>query len=259
MQNSKNSPRPFVKPKKSLGQHFLADDNIARKIVGLIDPTSKVLVEIGPGTGALTKFLVDLPIPLMLVEFDNEAVESLKTTFHGSELKIIHQSFLLWEVEAHLQFPACFIGNLPYNISSPVLFHLLENLNWVEQGIFMVQKEVAERICAKHGNKTYGILSVLLQTWFTVKYEFTVPETVFVPRPKVKSAVFSIRKKETLHPPEFSTFKKLVKAGFNQRRKTLRNALHAHSFSNPNEAEKFLTQRAEQLSIDEWAQLYRCL
>ena len=213
------------------------------------------VIEIGPGTGVLTRILIEKYPLLEVVEVDPEAVNFLRTEFEDKGIQIHPQSFLKWEVESHLQGPAWFIGNLPYNISSPIFFQLLENLSMVKGGVFMVQKEVAQRISSAHGSKEYGILSVLMQTWFDVKYEFSVSENVFYPKPKVKSGVFSISVKKELPEIEFKVLKEVVKAAFNQRRKTLRNALSGLSFREDEKLTRWMGMRAEQLSVLEFTDL----
>ena len=245
-----------VRPKKQLGQHFLTDLNIARKIAGALKAAAgEKVIEIGPGTGVLTRILIETYPKLELVEIDPEAVSFLKNEFEDKHIPIHPQSFLEWEIEKHLKEPAWFIGNLPYNISSPIFFHLLENLDWVKGGVFMVQKEVAQRISSKHGSKEYGILSVLMQTYFDVKYEFSVSENVFFPRPNVKSGVFSVSIKKGLPEIKFNILKNVVKTAFNQRRKTLRNALSGLHFREDERMEKWMSMRAEQLSVAEFTEL----
>ena len=246
-----------VKPKKHLGQHFLRDENISRKIVACVEGEGKTVVEIGPGTGALTRFLVDSVYRLILVEFDIESVEWLQSHFEDEKVEIHHADFLKWEVEKYLDGPAYFAGNLPYNVSSPIFFRLLENRQFVEKGVFMIQKEVADRICAPPGSKTYGILSVLLGYYYDLKYEFTVSPKVFLPPPKVKSAVLSLVRKKEVGDVDYPKFKKLVKAAFGKRRKTLRNALKAYSFPEGEEWAALLGRRAETLSCEEFERLVK--
>ncbi|MFN0199990.1 MAG: 16S rRNA (adenine(1518)-N(6)/adenine(1519)-N(6))-dimethyltransferase RsmA [Bacteroidia bacterium] len=238
-----------VKPKKSLGQHFLTDKQLAQKIVRtLTAPENAQVVEIGPGMGILTQYLVEKFPSFRVVEIDSEAVAFLTERFEN-RLTIIHQDVLAWQPAKDLQPDAYLIGNLPYNISSPIFFHLLENKIYVKEGVFMIQKEVAERICAKAGNKTYGILSVLLGYYYELKYEFSVPPSVFSPPPKVMSAVLSMKRRENVADITFSDFKRVVKAAFNQRRKTLRNALKGLAINDFEGKEKLLDLRAEQLQI----------
>ena len=244
-----------LKPKKHLGQHFLRDMNIARKIVSCCPakPDERV-VEIGPGPGVLTRLLLDRLTHLNVVEYDGEAVELLREEFDDPPLTVFHSDILQWDIPKALSGPAHFIGNLPYNVSSPIFFHLLDHIDLVETGVFMVQKEVADRILSGPGTKQFGILSVLMGAYFEMKYEFTVSRNVFFPKPKVTSAVFSVKRKAELPEIEFASFKQVVKAAFGQRRKTLRNALKAFSITNP-ELMPLLAQRAEQLHIDQYLQL----
>ncbi len=241
-------------PKKFLGQHFLTDKQLAQKIVRTLsaDETAAV-AEIGPGMGILTQYLCEKYTNFRVVEIDNDAVSYLKT--HFPTLEIIHEDVLKWNMQATLPKNSFLIGNLPYNISSPIFFHILENMEYVQEGVFMIQKEVAERICAKEGNKEYGILSVLMGYFYELKYEFSVPPTVFSPPPKVMSAVFSMKRKNIENPISFSILKKVVKAGFSQRRKTLRNAVKGLEFADFPEKEKWFAMRAEQLSVSDFVQL----
>lgn len=238
-----------LKPKKQLGQHFLADENIARKIVSLLDDSLEgPIIEIGPGMGVLTKYLVDKYPEVWVIEFDADAVEYLKKRFEGTNLRIIHSDFLKWDFDELGGRPARFIGNLPYNVSSPIFFRLLEHHPLVQQGVFMVQKEVADRICAQAGvsGKDSGILTVLTDAYFERKMQFKVAPTVFKPPPKVVSAVFTLLAKGH-QPADFEALRILVKAAFGQRRKTLRNAIRHLEFREaPSEA--LLNLRAEAVS-----------
>jgi 16S rRNA (adenine1518-N6/adenine1519-N6)-dimethyltransferase len=245
-----------LKPKKQLGQHFLADENIARKIVGLLDDTFEgPIVEIGPGMGVLTKYLLERYPEVWVVEFDEDAVNYLQTRFAGTQLRIFHADFLKWDFGLLEGKPARFIGNLPYNVSSPIFFRLLEEHRLVQQGVFMVQKEVADRVCTDAGQsgKESGILTVLTDAYFLRKTQFKVPPTVFKPPPKVMSAVFTLTAKPN-QPAHFEALKWVVKAAFGQRRKTLRNAIKLLSFRQaPPEA--WLDLRAEALSTAQFIQL----
>lgn len=245
-----------LKPKKHLGQHFLADENIARKIVGLLDPNlDGPVIEIGPGMGVLTKYLLEIFEEVWVIEFDPSAVEYLKERFKDTNLRIFHGDVLKWDF-AHLKGrPARWIGNLPYNVSSPIFFKLLENSSLVQQGVFMVQKEVADRVCAVAGKsgKEGGILTVLSDAYFDRKVEFKVPPSVFKPPPKVMSAVFTMQNKP-LPEVDFQPLKKVVKAAFGQRRKTLRNALKQFVFDPP-PSDAQLELRAEVLSTAEFVAL----
>jgi 16S rRNA (adenine1518-N6/adenine1519-N6)-dimethyltransferase len=241
--------------KKSLGQHFLRDENICRKIVSaLVQHPFTQLLEVGPGGGALTKHLLQIDtIDFKAVELDNEKVEYLINTFPQLNGKIIHQSFL--DIEKPFEGKFTVVGNFPYNISTQILFKILEWKDEVECTIGMFQKEVAQRIAAKEGNKTYGVLSVLVQAFFTVEYLFDVQPTCFQPPPKVMSGVIRLLPKtERLKMRSEKDFFLLVKTAFNQRRKTLRNAVKALFDAAILEDELF-NKRAEQLNIRQFADL----
>ena len=239
-----------LKPKKYLGQHFLKDESIARRIVDLLPPGADLqVVEIGPGMGVLTRYLADRYPLLRLVEIDPDAVTYLKAHFSGNEPHIIHTDVLKWQMESDLDPDVLFIGNLPYNISSPFFFLLLDHLPYVQQGVFMIQKEVAQRICADKGSKTYGILSVLLGAYFELEYAFSVPPGAFSPPPKVMSGVIRMTRRETLPSVEFDRFKRVVKQAFGQRRKTLRNALKGLEFEAFEGQDALFQLRAEQLDV----------
>lgn len=241
--------------KKSLGQHFLKDENICRKIVDVLkqQPFSKLL-EVGPGGGALTKYLLQLPgIDFKAVELDLEKVDYLENTYPAIKGKIIHKSFL--EIDKPFEGSFTVVGNFPYNISSQILFRILEWKDGVDCMVGMFQKEVAQRVVAPHGNKQYGVLSVLVQAFFDTEYLFEVSEQSFVPPPKVKSAVIRLMpKKQPLDIRSEKHLFQLVKAGFNQRRKMLRNAVK-DLFDAGTLHDELFNRRAEQLSIQEFAQL----
>jgi 16S rRNA (adenine1518-N6/adenine1519-N6)-dimethyltransferase len=259
-----NSNTDSVRAKKHLGQHFLRDENIAQKIVESLVHTDryKKVLEVGPGMGVLTKYLLQqTPFETSVIDIDRESIAFLKQHFPELEGRIIEADFL------HMDFRECFglapfavIGNFPYNISSQILFKVLDHKNQVPEVVGMFQKEVAERIASPPGNKTYGILSVLLQAYYEIEYLFTVHENVFSPPPKVKSAVIRLTRNsvQSLDCDEV-LFKKVVKAGFNQRRKTLRNALKqliTERNSDPSTI-PFLDKRAEQLSVQNFVELTR--
>ncbi|TAE46673.1 MAG: ribosomal RNA small subunit methyltransferase A [Bacteroidetes bacterium] len=248
-----------LKPKKQLGQHFLRDTQAARRIVDALKaPEGAFVAEIGPGEGVLTGFLLEKYSALTAIEIDTEAVQLLNQRFAGTSLRIVHTDVLTWDPAGegdHLYL----IGNLPYNISSPFFFLMLENRSRIEEGVFMIQKEVAERICAPPGSKTYGILSVLLQAFFEVKYVFSVPPGAFRPPPKVMSGVIRLVKRAEVPDISFADFKKVVKTAFQQRRKTLRNALSGLDFEENPQLEALWPQRAEQLGVAEFLLLTRCL
>ena len=241
--------------KKSLGQHFLKDENICRKIINELSvcPFTN-LVEVGPGGGALTKYLIQIPgIHFKAVELDEEKVLFLKKIFPVLKDKIIHQNIL--DIDAPFDTPFTVIGNFPYNISTQILFKILDWRDLVQCVIGMFQKEVAVRIAAKEGNKQYGVTSVLVQAWFDVHYLFDVDENSFTPPPKVKSGVIKLLPKKV--KPEIKSekaFFNLVKTAFQQRRKTLRNACKS-LFSAETLQKEIFNKRAEQLSVDEFARL----
>jgi len=241
--------------KKSLGQHFLKDENICRKIVSTLNerPFSQLL-EVGPGGGALTKYLVQLKnVDFKAVELDVEKVVYLVKTYPALEGKIIHQSFL--EIDKPFTGLFTIVGNFPYNISAPILFKILGWKDDIEAVIGMFQKELAQRIASREGNKVYGVLSVLIQAFFEVEYLFDVHEKCFNPPPKVKSGVIRLLpRKKALAMKDEETFFLLVKTAFNQRRKTLRNAVKSLFDATILEAELF-NKRAEQLTVEQFADL----
>ncbi|MBN2683373.1 MAG: 16S rRNA (adenine(1518)-N(6)/adenine(1519)-N(6))-dimethyltransferase RsmA [Bacteroidales bacterium] len=250
----------MVRPKKHLGQHFLKDNNIAQKIVNSIDTNlSKNVIEIGPGMGILTDFLVKIPdIKLSLIEIDSESVDYLKNRFKEHKLAIIQDDFIKPKVN-HITENCLIIGNFPYNISSQIFFKILENKENVIQVVGMIQKEVAERLKSPPGNKTYGILSVLLQAYYDIDYLFTVNETVFVPPPKVKSAVIRISRNNRLSINcNEQLFFQVVKMAFNQRRKTLRNSLKK-MLEGKDVSNEIFSKRPEQLSVDDFIFLTQSL
>lgn len=246
----------IVRPKKHLGQHFLNDKNIARKIVDSLHNKKNVL-EVGPGMGILTDYLNEIEgINLFLIEIDRESVVFLKEKYPAMENHIILADFLKFDSASLFDSNYAVIGNFPYNISSQILFNAMENRAKVSEVIGMFQKEVAERISAKPGNKTYGILSVLLNAFFNIEYLFTVNETVFTPPPKVKSAVIRLtRNNVNKLDCDEKLFFEVVKKGFNQRRKTLRNALSSFKFNETITSSGILTKRAEQLSTSDFIEL----
>jgi 16S rRNA (adenine1518-N6/adenine1519-N6)-dimethyltransferase len=246
-----------VRPKKFLGQHFLHDQSIARRIVGSLvvtEETSNVL-EIGPGMGVLTKFLMEIKgIHLKVIEIDRDSVAYLKN--HYPELDVIEGDFLEADIATIFTDKFAIIGNFPYNISSQIFFRVLENRNTVQQVVCMLQKEVADRIAAHYGNKTYGILSVLLQAYFDIDHLFKVAPGVFTPPPKVLSAVIRLRRNKVVSLPcDETLFVQVVKQAFNTRRKTLRNALKNLNLAAEISALQIMDKRAEQLSVDEFIDL----
>ncbi len=239
--------------KKSLGQHFLKDQHVISKILESLSQCKfSHLLEVGPGGGALTSGLLKIPsIDFRAVEIDEEKVQYLHSKFPGIE--IIHQDFLKMEVP--FSEPFTIIGNFPYNISSQIVFRIVDWFPNVEQVIGMFQKEVAERIAAKPGGKDYGVLTVITQYYYEVTYLFTVGRNCFNPPPKVESAVIKMNlRKELLPVKSESTFKKLVKASFAQRRKTLRNNLKG-MISSEKLSDTLFDRRAETLSVEEFAKL----
>ena len=251
-----------VRAKKHLGQHFLTDKSIAEKITDSLQLNGNYhkVIEIGPGMGVLTQFLVQREdIDLYLIEIDRESINYLNINFPVLQNKIIYGDFLKLDFNAALSLKAeeqfAVIGNFPYNISSQILFKIIEHKHIIPEMVGMFQKEVAERIAAPHGNKTYGILSVICQAYFDIEYLFTVNENVFNPPPKVKSAVIRITRKEKSPACNEAILVKLVKTGFNQRRKTLRNALKPMHLKAGLIDENILNKRAEQLSVDDFIQL----
>lgn len=256
--------RDRVRPKKSLGQHFLNDKNIAQKIVDCLEaePASTLQVlEIGPGMGVLTGFLAARKnLELMLVEIDRESVEYLKKNFPKLAGRIIEADFLKLDLHRVFEGPFAIIGNFPYNISSQIFFTILDYRHQVQQVVCMLQKEVADRLAAVHGNKTYGILSVLLQAYFNIRYLFKVSPGSFSPPPKVMSAVIRLERngREKLSCDE-NLFVQVVKQGFNNRRKTLRNALKNLNLAPEVSSHSLLNNRAEQLTVDEFVRLTRLI
>lgn len=248
----------MVRPKKSLGQHFLKDQNIASRIVQSLSlQGTKAVLEIGPGTGVLTQFLVRLPLETFrVIEIDRESVAYLKEHFPELGDAIIEGDFLDHDTETLFSGHFSIIGNFPYNISSQIFFKVLEHRDLVDEVVCMIQKEVAERIAAPHGSKTYGILSVLLQTFYHVKLLFKVPPAVFVPPPKVMSAVVRLERNERRSLPcDEKLFFQVVKQGFNNRRKTLRNALKPLNLTPEISSLPLLDKRAEQLSVEDFIYL----
>lgn len=247
-----------VKPKKFLGQHFLKDLSIAGRIADTLDGFPNVpVVEVGPGMGVLTQFLIEKGKDLTVVEIDRDSVPYLKMHYPTLSGHIIEGDFLKLDLTEIYDIPFCVIGNYPYNISSQILFKVLDYKDLIPCCSGMFQKEVAERIAASPGRKSYGILSVLIQAWYDVEYLFTVDENVFDPPPKVKSAVIRLVRNATrkLNCDE-KLFKTVVKTSFNQRRKTLRNSMkpllgkECEAYANP-----IFDKRPEQLSVADFEML----
>lgn len=245
-----------VQAKKNLGQHFLKDRSIASDIAASLtgEGYSSVL-EIGPGTGILTGFLIERNFPdFRVIEIDNESVHFLRENFPDLK-EIIRGDFLTMDIEETFPGKLAVIGNFPYNISTQILFRVLDFRDRVAEVCGMFQKEVAERICAPPGNKTYGIISVLLQAYYNTEYLFTVPEHVFSPPPKVKSGVIRLTRNSTSGLGcDKALFTRVVKAGFSQRRKTLRNSIKS-AFTLKSEDFKYFGLRPEQLSVEQFVEM----
>lgn len=245
-----------VKAKKHLGQHFLTDEGIALDIVKSLQMHNgaKTVLEIGPGMGVLTKYLLeDTNFNTFVIDIDTESIEYLSRKFPALSGRIISGDFLKFPLDKIFSEPFVIIGNFPYNISSQIMFKVLEHKDQITEVVGMFQKEVAERIASPAGNRDYGILSVFLQAYYDIEYLFTVPEHVFNPPPKVKSGVIRLKRNQNkkLECDE-KLFISVVKMAFNQRRKTLRNALRAMVGDN---TVSFLSSRAEQLSYQDFVQL----
>ena len=248
---------PLVKPKKNLGQHFLRNEDIARQIAESIVTEPKNVLEIGPGMGVLTKYLINKNYEnFNVVEIDRESVEYLQQHYPSLQEHIWSKDFLTLDLADLFEQNLTIIGNFPYNISSQILFKVLDYKDLVNEVVGMFQKEVAERVSAKPGNKQYGILSVLLQAFYDIDYLFTVDEQQFFPPPKVKSAVIRlIRNPEKQLRCSESLFKQVVKSAFNQRRKTLRNSLSQFEFTEEYRQGPIFSKRPEQLSVQEFEQI----
>ncbi|MTE26952.1 16S rRNA (adenine(1518)-N(6)/adenine(1519)-N(6))-dimethyltransferase RsmA [Winogradskyella ouciana] len=247
-----------VKAKKHLGQHFLKDENIAQKIADTLslDGYNDVL-EIGPGMGVLTKYLLKKDITTHVIEIDTESVEYLKNNYLNLSNRIYEKDFLKYDLtQIFKDQPFAIIGNFPYNISSQIVFKTLEMRSQIPEFSGMFQKEVALRICSKEGSKVYGILSVLTQAFYDAEYLFTVPPNVFNPPPKVDSGVLLLKRKENYKLPcDEKLFFRVVKTGFQQRRKTLRNSLKSFNLSDNLKANTIFGQRPEQLSVSQFIEL----
>ena len=245
-----------VRPKKALGQHFLTDQHIARKIVEQLSPGLEAVVEVGAGTGILTQYLLEtLRDHFYVIEIDRESIDYLQVHFPALGDHLVQGDFLKAKLTDYGQGHLGIIGNFPYNISSQIFFQVLKYKEQVVEVVGMVQKEMAERMAAKEGSKTYGILSVLLQAWYDIDYLFTVHENVFNPPPKVKSAVIKMRRNSVTDLGcDEKLFVSVVKQAFNQRRKTMRNSLRPLLRPEIIENEVF-NRRPEQLSVQEFIDL----
>jgi 16S rRNA (adenine1518-N6/adenine1519-N6)-dimethyltransferase len=249
----------LVKPKKHLGQHFLKDKNIAQRIVDALSMHKGYgqVLEIGPGTGVLSDFLLkNSQYRVTLLDIDTESIAYLKAHYPEHEAQILEADFLEWNVGKVFTAPFAVIGNFPYNISSQIFFRILHYRQQVPEVVCMLQKEVAERIASPPGSKVYGILSVLLQAYYTIEYLFTVKPGVFNPPPKVNSAVIRLKRNDVITLPcDEALFVRVVKQGFNNRRKTLRNALKPLNIGESIREDPTLDKRAEQLSVDDFISL----
>ncbi len=264
----------YVKAKKSLGQHFLKDLGVAKRIVESLtstdlfdeiakeDPTSKVdVLEVGPGTGVLTQYLiVDPKIRLKVAEIDRESVEYLNIHYPSLGNDIWEGDFLRMDLADKFAGKFFIIGNFPYNISSQIFFKVLDYKDNIPMAVGMIQKEVAERLASAPGKKCYGILSVLLQAWYDIEYLFTVDEHVFSPPPKVKSAVIRIKRNSRVSLGcDEALFKSVIKTSFNQRRKAIRNSIKPLMGGNILPDHFLLGQRPEQLSVEEFVELTKMI
>jgi 16S rRNA (adenine1518-N6/adenine1519-N6)-dimethyltransferase len=247
-----------VKAKKHLGQHFLTDENIAKQIAETLTLNGyETVLEIGPGMGVLTKYLLEKELETYVIEIDTESVDYLNSHYPKLNGKVISKDFLKYNInEVFNDKPFAIIGNFPYNISTQIVFKCLEMRNQVPEFSGMFQKEVAERICSKKGSKVYGILSVLAQAFYDVEYLFTVEPEVFNPPPKVKSGVMRMIRKENYSLPcDEKLFFSVVKIGFQQRRKTLRNSLKSFGLSDNLKEDTIFDLRPEQLSVEQFIEL----
>ena len=246
-----------VKAKKHLGQHFLTDENIAKKIVeGLDFQPYQYVLEVGPGTGVLTKYLLEKPTETYVAEIDTESIEYLKLHYQKLENKHFTGDFLKINLSDVFSGEVAVIGNFPYNISSQILFKIIENYQQIPEMVGMFQKEVAERTAAVPRTKDYGILSVLVQAFYDAEYLFTVDENVFIPPPKVKSGVLRLRRKEDYSLPcSEKLFFTVVKTAFQQRRKTLRNSLKTLNLSDSLREDEVFNLRPEQLNVEQFIEL----
>ncbi len=250
-----------VKPKKFLGQHFLTDLSVAERIADTLkDYVGTPVLEVGPGMGVLTQYLIAKGHDLKVVELDRESVDYLHANFPELEGKVIGEDFLQLDLASMYDGQFCIIGNYPYNISSQIFFKVLDYRDQVVCCSGMLQKEVAERIAAGPGSKAYGILSVLLQAWYDIEYLFTVSEHVFNPPPKVKSGVIRLVRNNVRELGcDESMFKTIVKLSFGQRRKTLRNSLRSFAKNPEVLADEIFNKRPEQLSVAEFIRLTNLL
>nr|WP_319400594.1 16S rRNA (adenine(1518)-N(6)/adenine(1519)-N(6))-dimethyltransferase RsmA [uncultured Carboxylicivirga sp.] len=248
----------MVRAKKHLGQHFLRDLDIAQRIVDNLSSSQQKVLELGPGTGVLTQYLVKRKdIDLKLVELDIESVDYLKAHYFELEGRIFYKDFLKIDLTELFTDPFALIGNFPYNISGPIFFKVFEYRNQIPEVVGMLQKEVAERLAAGPGSKTYGVLSVLLQAFYNIEYLFTVHENVFDPPPKVKSGVIRLVRNDVSNIGcDEKLFVKVVKAIFNQRRKAIRNSIKSIEFNKEAIIDhEYLARRPEQMSVQDFIEL----
>ena len=248
-----------VRAKKALGQHFLTDQGVARSIVAALSADSPVrdVLEIGPGMGVLTQYLIRREdLDLKLIEIDSESVAYLLTHLPGMEGRLMEGDYLRLDMSRIFPGPYRVIGNFPYNISSQIFFKILEDKDRVPEVVCMIQKEVADRIAEKPGSKVYGILSVLLQAWYDIEYVMSVGSGAFAPPPKVQSAVIRLRRNaRTALGCDERLFKQVVKTAFNQRRKTLRNALKPLLPEGSDTSDPIFDLRAERLGVEDFVRL----
>ena len=249
-----------VRAKKYLGQHFLKDLGVAQDIANSLSINGyNAVLEVGPGMGVLTQYLIPLDIQTFVIEIDKESVVYLKKHYPELDNHLIEGDFLKLPLQEIFKQPIAIIGNFPYNISSQILFKAIDHKDLIPEIVGMFQKEVAERVVSPPGSKKYGIISVLLQCYYDVEYLFTVDEHVFDPPPKVKSAVIRLRRndRDKLECDE-KKFIQVVKTAFSQRRKTLKNALKSLNLVDENTASQYLSLRAEQLSVEDFMNLTSC-
>jgi 16S rRNA (adenine1518-N6/adenine1519-N6)-dimethyltransferase len=251
-----------VRPKKHLGQHFLLDMSVCERIAEAITGAgeTKKIVEVGPGTGALTQFLMKLPYETSVVEVDDESVAYLNAYYPALRGRIYEEDFLRMDLRERFGDNFCVVGNFPYNISSQILFKVLDEWECVPELVGMFQKEVAERVASGPGSRDYGILSVLLQVHYEIKYLFTVEPEVFNPPPKVKSGVLRMQRRPApLVTSQQKEFKQVVKLAFNQRRKTIRNSVKSLLQPGITSENDLFNKRPEQLSVEQFIELTRIL
>lgn len=246
-----------VKAKKYLGQHFLTDETTALKIVESMDYNNNTIIEIGAGMGVLTKYIIEKTDNLYIIEIDKESVEYLLLKYKKLNNKIFETDFLKYDLNM-FKDKISIIGNFPYNISTQIIFKVIENRNLITEVVGMFQKEVAERLASKEGNKHYGIPSVLLQAYYDVEYLFSVSENVFNPPPKVKSAVIRLRKKSIEPDVDYNKMSYLVKKAFGLRRKKLSNSIK-ELLVDKNIEKKILDSRPEQLSVNDFIELTKII